>query len=88
MIVIATGLIPLPPLSIVSTTVMWETSRLLGRNIVHSTGKKLRITKCAGRRDTVENGAKHHYCIKPALLVRYKHVLTGRNRESKGENVY
>ena len=28
------------------------------------------------------------YCIKPTLLVRYKHVLTGENRTLTGENVY
>ena len=38
MIVIATGLIPLSPLSVVSTMVMWESSRWLGKNIVPSTG--------------------------------------------------
>ena len=38
LIVIATGLIPLSPLSIVSTMVMWESSQWLGKNIVQSTG--------------------------------------------------
>ena len=35
---ISTGSIPLPLLSIVSTTVMWESSLWLGQNIVRSTG--------------------------------------------------
>ena len=38
MIVIATGFIPLSPLSVVSTMVMWEISQWLGKNIVWSTG--------------------------------------------------
>ena len=38
MIVIAAGFIPLSPLFIVSTMVMWESRRRLGRNIVHRTG--------------------------------------------------
>ena len=38
MIVIATGLIPLPSLSIVSTMVMWESSHWFGKNILQSTG--------------------------------------------------
>ena len=38
MIVIATGFIPLSPLSVVSTMVMWESSQLLEKNIVRSTG--------------------------------------------------
>ena len=29
-----------------------------------------------------------HYCIKPTIPVRYKHVLTGENRALKGKNVY
>ena len=37
MIVIATGFIPLSPLSIVSTMVMWQNSQWLGKNIVRST---------------------------------------------------
>ena len=40
MIVIATGLIPLSSLSVVSTTVTWESSQWLGKNIVRSTGLK------------------------------------------------
>ena len=40
MVVIATGFIPLSPLSIVSTMVMWERSQWLGKNIVQNTGKK------------------------------------------------
>ena len=42
MIFIATGFIPLSPLSlsIVSTMVIWESSQWLGKNIVQSTGKK------------------------------------------------
>ena len=40
LIVIATGFIPLSPLSIISTMVMWESSQWLGKNIVPSTGKK------------------------------------------------
>ena len=38
MIVIATGLIPLSPLSVVSTMVMWESNLWLGKNTVRSTG--------------------------------------------------
>ena len=38
MIVVATGFIPLSPLSVVSTMVMWESSQWLGRNIMRSTG--------------------------------------------------
>ena len=38
MIVIATGFIPLSPLY-VSTMVMWESSKWLGKNIVRSTGE-------------------------------------------------
>ena len=38
MIVIATGFIPLSPLSIVSTMVKWESSQWLEQNIVRSTG--------------------------------------------------
>ena len=38
MIVFATGFIPLSPLSIVSTMVMWESSQWFGKNIVLSTG--------------------------------------------------
>ena len=34
MIINATGFIPLPPLSVVSTMVMWERSQWLGKNIV------------------------------------------------------
>ena len=37
-LVIATGLNSLSPLSIVSTMVMWESSQWLGKNIVQSTG--------------------------------------------------
>ena len=36
----ATGFIPLSPLSIVSTMVMWESSQWLGKNILRSTGQK------------------------------------------------
>ena len=32
--------IPLSPLSVVSTMVMWESSQWLGKNIVQSTGHK------------------------------------------------
>ena len=38
MIVIATGFIPLSPLSVLSTMVMWESSQWLGKNILRSTG--------------------------------------------------
>ena len=34
----ATGFIPLSPLPVVSTMVMWESSKRLGKNIVQSTG--------------------------------------------------
>ena len=37
-IVIATGFIPLSPLSVVLTMVMWESSQSLGKNIVRCTG--------------------------------------------------
>ena len=37
-IVIATGFIPVLPLPIVSTIVIWESSQWLGKNIVRSTG--------------------------------------------------
>ena len=40
MIIIATRFIPLSPLSVVSTMVMWESSQWLGKNIVRSTGKE------------------------------------------------
>ena len=33
-------------------------------------------------------GIVFHYCIKPTLPVRYKHVLTGGNQALTGENVY
>ena len=38
MIVIATGFIPLSPLSMVSTKAMWESSQWLEKNFVRSTG--------------------------------------------------
>ena len=38
MIVIATGFIPLSPLSVVSTMIIWESSQWLEKNIVHSAG--------------------------------------------------
>ena len=38
MIVIATGIIPLSLLHVVSTMVMWENSQWLGKNIIRSTG--------------------------------------------------
>ena len=41
MIIMATGFIPLSPLSIVSTMVMWESNQWLGKNVVRSTGKKI-----------------------------------------------
>ena len=37
MIVIATGFIPLSPLSVVSTMVMWKSSHRLGKSIVRRT---------------------------------------------------
>ena len=40
MIFIATGFIPLSPLSVVSTMVMWLSSQWLGKNIVQSADKK------------------------------------------------
>ena len=39
MIVIATGFIPLSPLSISYELFMWESSQRLGKNIVQSTGR-------------------------------------------------
>ena len=62
MIVIATEFIPLSPLSIVSTMVMWESSQWLVKNIVRSTSlKELKEStgRCTGRHsitNTVENG--------------------------------
>ena len=38
MMVIATGFIPISPLSVISTMVMWENSPWLGKNIVQSAG--------------------------------------------------
>ena len=38
MIAIATGFIPLSPLSVVLTMVMWESSQWLGKNILWSIG--------------------------------------------------
>ena len=38
MLVTATGIILLSPLSVVSTTVVWERSQWLGKNIVRITG--------------------------------------------------
>ena len=38
MIAIATGFIPLSPLSVASMMVTWESSQWLGKNIVRSTG--------------------------------------------------
>ena len=40
MIVTETGFIPLSPVSVFSTMVMWESSQWLGQNIVWSTGQK------------------------------------------------
>ena len=40
MIVIATGFIPLSPLSAVSTMVMWESSQWLEKNTLRSTSQK------------------------------------------------
>ena len=40
MIVIATGFIPLSPLSVVLTMVMWESSHRLGKNTVRSAIKR------------------------------------------------
>ena len=37
-IVITTGFVPLSPLSVVSTMVLWESSQWLGKNIVQSSG--------------------------------------------------
>ena len=57
MIVIATGFIPLSPLSVVSTMVMWESNQWLGKNIVRSTGlKELQesMNWCTGRRDIIK----------------------------------
>ena len=38
--VIATGFIPLSPLSLVSTMVTWKSNQWLGKNIVQSNGRK------------------------------------------------
>ena len=40
MIVIATGFVPLSPLSVISAMVMWESRQWLGKNIMRSTGEK------------------------------------------------
>ena len=59
MIVIATGFIPLTPLSIVSSMAMLESSQWLGKNIVRSTmylEKKFekRMDRCTGHHDMTE----------------------------------
>ena len=57
MIVIATGVILLSPLSIVSTMVMWESSQWLGKNIVAEYWlKEIQESRgrCTGRRDITE----------------------------------
>ena len=55
MIVIATGFIPLSPLSIVSTNVIWESSQWLGKNVVCQLKKfQVSIDRCTGRRDITE----------------------------------
>ena len=57
MIVIATGFIPLSPLSIVSIMTAWESSQWLGKNIVRSTGQKElqeSMDRRTGRRDINE----------------------------------
>ena len=53
-IVIATGLIPLSPLSVVSTIVMWESSQWLGKNIVRLRELQESMDRCTGRRDVTE----------------------------------
>ena len=67
--VIAPGFIPLSPLSVVSTMVMWESSQWLGKNIVlNSIGSKNSGNTCIGNHcrqpqynwNTVENSIKHH----------------------------
>ena len=71
MIVIATGFIPISPLYIVSTKIMCESSRWLGKNIVRITGylKDLQesIDRCTGLRHITET-LKHHPIILPHLL--------------------
>ena len=49
--------IPLSPLSVVSTMVMWESNQRLGKNSVQSTGYlKIQesVGSCTGRRDITE----------------------------------
>ena len=54
MIVIAIGFIPLSPLSIAWTMVMWESSQWLGKNIVRSTGFKNSMDRCTGHSNMTE----------------------------------
>ena len=57
MVVVATGFIPLPPVSIVSVMVMWESSQWLGKNIVQSTCKnnsRKAWVGCTGCHDVTE----------------------------------
>ena len=57
LIVIATGFISLPPLSIVSTMLMWESSQWLGENIVRITWLNIlqeSMDRCTGRCDITE----------------------------------
>ena len=54
MIVIATGFIPLSPMSIVLEMVMWKSNKWLGKNIVHEKKKKkipASMDRCTGRRN-------------------------------------
>ena len=76
MIVIATGLIPLSPLSIVSTLVMWERSHWLGKICSGCRLKEFQesMDRCTGPRDITEiplktalnqsiNGARRYVII-------------------------
>ena len=69
MIVIATGFIPLSPLSVVSTMVMW-----LGKNIAEYWLKKPQesMDRCIGdiTEILIKNGVKHHSVNQSALCYR------------------
>ena len=68
MIVIATGFITLSPLAVLSTKVMWESCKWLGKKIVRSTYRlnelQESLDRCTGRRDITEIllkvGSKQH----------------------------
>ena len=53
-VVIATGIIPPPRISIVSTIILWESSQWFGKNIVWSLVRRSPGHDCTGRRDITE----------------------------------